>query len=50
MSGRTGKVVASHVEVARPITGQNRGCTDLYVLCASGAQGALLCEGWGRSG
>ena len=23
-----------------------RGCTDLYVLCASGAQGVLPCTGW----
>ena len=37
-------LVASHREGC---TLQNRGCTDLFVLCASGAQGVLLCEGWG---
>ena len=25
----------------------NRGCTDLYILLASGDQGVLPCEGWG---
>ena len=34
-------------KVARSIPGQSRGCTDLYVLCARGAQGVLPCEGWG---
>ena len=37
----------SDAEVARSSARQNRGCTDIYVLCASGAQGLLLCEGWG---
>ena len=45
MSGSTGKVVASHVE----ISGSSPGLTerDLYVLCTRGAQGVLPCEGWG---
>ena len=47
LSGRTSNVVTSHAaEIVRSISEQNRGCIDLYVLCASGAQGALLGEEW----
>ena len=44
-SGSTGKVVASHAN----ILGSSPGLTerDLYVLCASGAQVVLPCEGRG---
>ena len=45
LSGSTGKVVASHVK----ISGSSPGLTEryLYVLCTSGAQGVLPCEGRG---
>ena len=46
LGGRTGKVVASHAEDAHSNPVQNRGCSNLYVLCASGAQGVFPCEGW----
>ena len=42
LSGRIGKVVASHAAVARSIPLR---CTDLYY--ARGAQGVLPCVGWG---
>ena len=45
LSGSTGKVVASHAK----ISGSSPGLTerDLYVLCASGVQEVLPCEGRG---
>ena len=45
MSGSTGKVVASHARISRSSPGLTE--RDLSVLCASGAQGALPCEGRG---
>ena len=47
MSGRTRNRWLPHMWKSRLRLMQNRGCKDLYVLCASGAQRVLLCEGWG---
>ena len=45
MSGRIGKVVASHVQGCKVDSRQSKGSTDLYN--ARGVQEALPCEGWG---
>ena len=40
-------MVASHAEISRSRPGLTESCTDLYVLCASGTQGVLPCDGYG---
>ena len=39
-------MAASHAEYGCTLESRG-GYTDLYVLCASGTQGVLLCEQWG---